>query len=168
MLKRELALASQGKAFLLQGGDCAESFAEFNEVNLRDFFRVILQMTVALMYGAGVPVVKVGRIAGQFSKPRSDDMETIDGKSLPSYRGDMVNAIDFEDESRLPDPERLLKVYYQSTSTLNFLRSLAAGGYASLRQISRWNMDFVDASQQGKLFRELVESINETLSFMEA
>jgi len=168
MLKRELALASQGKAFLLQGGDCAESFAEFNEVNLRDFFRVILQMTVALMYGAGVPVVKVGRIAGQFSKPRSDDMETIDGKSLPSYRGDMVNAIDFEDDSRLPDPERLLKVYYQSTSTLNFLRSLAAGGYASLRQISRWNMDFVDASQQGKLFRELVESINETLSFMEA
>ncbi|MEI6730710.1 MAG: 3-deoxy-7-phosphoheptulonate synthase, partial [Pseudomonadota bacterium] len=108
MLKRELALASQGKAFLLQGGDCAESFAEFNEVNLRDFFRVILQMTVALMYGAGVPVVKVGRIAGQFSKPRSDDMETIDGKSLPSYRGDIVNAIDFEDQSRLPDPERLL------------------------------------------------------------
>lgn len=167
-LKAELALAAQGKAFLLQGGDCAESFAEFNEGNLRNFFRVILQMTVALMYGAGVPVVKVGRIAGQFSKPRSDDFEKQDGKLLPSYRGDMVNAIEFDDDARLPDPERLIKVYYQSASTLNFLRSLAKGGYASLRQISRWNMDFVANSMQGKRFHLLINHINESLRFMEA
>lgn len=167
-LKRELALAAQGKAFLLQGGDCAESFLEFSEANLRNYFRVILQMTVALMYGAGVPVVKVGRIAGQFSKPRSDDLEKQNGKSLPSYRGDMVNAMEFTEEARVPDPERLLKVYYQSASTLNFLRSLAKGGYASLRQISRWNMDFVANSMQGKRFHLLINHINEALSFMEA
>lgn len=167
-LKHELALAAQGKAFLLQGGDCAESFAEFNEVNLRDFFRAILQMTVALMYGAGVPVVKVGRIAGQFSKPRSDDFEKQGDKKLPSYRGDMVNSMEFDAEARIPDPERLLKVYYQSGATLNFLRSLAKGGFASLRQISRWNMDFVANSMQGKRFHLLVEHINEALSFMEA
>ncbi|HEU5046377.1 MAG TPA: 3-deoxy-7-phosphoheptulonate synthase class II [Rickettsiales bacterium] len=167
-LKSELALAAQGKAFLLQGGDCAESFAEFNEPNLRNYFRVMLQMTVALMYGAGVPVVKVGRIAGQFSKPRSDDMEKQGDKSLPSYRGDMVNGIEFDEEARFPDPERLLKVYYQSASTLNFLRSLAKGGYASLRQISGWNMDFVANSMQGKRFHLLVNHINESLRFMEA
>ena len=167
-LKRDLGLVSQGKAFLLQGGDCAESFAEFNETNLRNFFRVILQMTVALMYGAGVPVVKVGRIAGQFSKPRSDDMEKIGDASLPSYRGDMVNAMEFNEAARIPDPERLLRVYYQSASTLNFLRSLAKGGYASLRQISRWNMDFVASSTQGKRFQILIDHINDCLSFMEA
>ena len=167
-LKRQLALATEGKAFLLQGGDCAESFAEFSENNLRDYFRVILQMTVALMYGAGVPVVKVGRIAGQFSKPRSDDTEKQGDKSLPSYRGDMVNGMEFEDGARLPDPDRLLKVYYQSGATLNFLRSLAKGGFASLRQISRWNMDFVAGSAQGKRFHMVVDRINECLSFMEA
>jgi len=167
-LKRELALAAQGKAFLLQGGDCAESFAEFNEANLRNFFRVILQMTVALMYGAGCPVVKVGRIAGQFSKPRSDGTEKQGDRVLPSYRGDMVNAMEFEESARVPDPERLLKVYYQSAATLNFLRSLAKGGYASLRQISRWNMDFVATSTQGKRFHMLVDRINECLSFIEA
>ena len=167
-LKRELALAAQGKAFLLQGGDCAESFAEFNEANLRDFFRVLLQMTMALMYGAGVPVVKVGRIAGQFSKPRSDSTEKQDGKTLPSYRGDMINGMEFEDGVRKPNPERLLRAYYQSAATLNFLRSLARGGYASLRQISRWNMDFVAHSSQGKRFHLLVDRINECLSFMEA
>ncbi len=167
-LKAQLALASQGKAFLLQGGDCAESFAEFNEGNLRDFFRVLLQMTMALMYGAGCPVVKVGRIAGQFSKPRSDDLEKQGGKALPSYRGDMVNAMEFEEGARTPDPERLLKVYYQSAATLNFLRSLAKGGYASLRQISRWNMDFVANSSQGKRFHMLVDRINECVSFMQA
>ncbi len=167
-LKRELALAAQGKAFLLQGGDCAESFAEFNEGNLRNFFRVILQMTVALMYGAGCPVVKVGRIAGQFSKPRSDAMEKQGDQSLPSYRGDMVNGMEFVEELRVPDPDRLLKVYYQSAATLNFLRSLAKGGYASLRQISQWNMDFVATSTQGKRFHMLVDRINECLSFMEA
>jgi len=167
-LKRQLALASNGKGFLLQGGDCAESFSEFSENNLRDFMRVMLQMTVALMYGAGVPVIKVGRIAGQFSKPRSDDSEKQGDKVLPSYRGDMVNSMEFEEEARVPDPDRLLKVYYQSGATLNFLRSLAKGGFASLRQISRWNMDFVANSSQGKRFHMLVDRINECLSFMEA
>lgn len=167
-LKRELALAGEGKAFLLQGGDCAESFAEFSEANLRNFFRVLLQMTMALMYGAGCPVVKVGRIAGQFAKPRSEGVEKKGDKTLPAYRGDMVNAMDFDDHGRAPDPERLLKAYYQSSATLNFLRSLARGGYASLRQISHWNMDFVGNSPQGKRFQLLVDRINECLSFIEA
>lgn len=167
-LKEELALASQGKAFLLQGGDCAESFAEFSEANLRDFFRVLLQMTMALMYGTGHPVIKVGRIAGQFAKPRSDAVEQLDGKTLPVYRGDMVNGMEFEDTVRAPSPERLLQAYYQSGATLNFLRSLAKGGYASLRQISRWNKEFVGTSSQGKRFEQLVERINECLSFIEA
>ncbi len=167
-LKSELADAAFGRAFLLQGGDCAESFAEFNEQNLRDFFRVILQMTMALMYGAGRPVVKVGRIAGQFSKPRSDNMEKIGDKELPSYRGDMVNAMEFEPEGRRADPDRLLRAYYQGASTLNFLRTLARGGYASLKQINRWNMEFVQSSNQGKRFEELVGHINECLGFIRA
>ncbi len=168
MLKRELALAAEGKAFLLQGGDCAESFAEFNETNLRDFFRVLLQMTMALMYGAGCPVVKVGRIAGQFAKPRSEAMEKQGDAQLPSYRGDMVNGMEFDGSVRMPDPERLLKAYYQSGATLNFLRSLAKGGYASLRQISRWNMDFATNSPQGKRFQQVIDRINEALNFMNA
>lgn len=167
-LKRELADVAFGKAFLLQGGDCAESFAEFNEQNLRNFFRVILQMTMALMYGAGKPVVKVGRIAGQFSKPRSDNMETIGGVELPSYRGDMVNAMEFEAIGRKADPERLLKAYYQGAATLNFLRTLARGGYASLKQINQWNMEFVNSSSQGTRFSELVARINECLGFIGA
>lgn len=167
-LKAELAQVCEGKAFLLQGGDCAESFLEFNEHNLRSFFRVLLQMTVALMYGANCPVVKVGRVAGQFAKPRSAGMETQEGKELPSYRGDAVNAMEFEDEGRQPDPERLLKVYNQSTSTLNFLRSLASGGFASLSQISQWNMDFISGSAQGRRFHKLIERINECIGFIEA
>lgn len=167
-LKAELAEASAGKAFLLQGGDCAESFAEFSEANLRSFFRVLLQMTMALMYGAGCPVVKVGRIAGQFAKPRSDALEKQDGMELPSYRGDMVNGMDFDEKSRLPDPERLLLAYNQSAATLNYLRQLSRGGYASLRQINRWNMEFVDKSRQGKRFAELIERINECVDFIEA
>lgn len=167
-LKNELSDAAFGKAFLLQGGDCAESFAEFNEQNLRDFFRVILQMTMALMYGAGRPVVKVGRIAGQFSKPRSDNMEKIGEQELPSYRGDMVNAMEFDQEGRKADPDRLLRAYYQGASTLNFLRTLARGGYASLKQINRWNIEFVQSSNQGKRFEELVAQINECLGFIRA
>jgi len=167
-LKKELARAVTGNAFLLQGGDCAESFAEFSEDNLRNYMRVMLQMTTALMYGAGCPVVKVGRIAGQFSKPRSDNTEKKDGTELPSYRGDMVNAMEFEADARKADPDRLLKVYYQSSSTLNYLRSLAGGEYASLLQISRWNMDFIDNSPQGKRFAQVAEGINECLSFIEA
>ncbi len=167
-LKAELALAAQGKAFLLQGGDCAESFAEFNEANLRNFFRVLLQMTMALMYGAGQPVVKVGRIAGQFAKPRSSGMESMNGLELPSYRGDMVNGMDFEPDARVADPERLLQAYYQAGSTLNFLRSLAKGGYAALDHISKWNMDFVSESPQGKHFNEIVQRINDCMSFIRA
>lgn len=167
-LKKELAAAARGEAFLLQGGDCAESFAEFSEHNLRNFFRVLLQMTIALMYGAGSPVVKVGRIAGQFAKPRSDGFEVKDNQKLPAYRGDMVNGMEFEETLREPDPQRLLKAYYQSSSTLNFLRSLAKGGFASLRQISAWNMDFASSSTQGKRFQLLIERINECLSFIEA
>jgi len=167
-LKKSLAKVAEGKGFLLQGGDCAESFAEFNDKNLKSYFRVMLQMTVALMYGAGKPVVKVGRIAGQFAKPRSDDMEKMDGKELPSYRGDMVNGIDFEDEARAPDPQRLIKAYDQSTATLNYLRSLAKGGYSSLKNVNKWNQEFASESAQGRLFKDLVDRINESLGFMEA
>lgn len=167
-LKRELAEVCEGRAFLLQGGDCAESFLEFNEPNLRSFFRVLLQMTVALMYGAGCPVVKVGRVAGQFAKPRSGDSETQGDITLPSYRGDAVNGMDFEAVAREPDPERLLKVYNQSTSTLNFLRALGTGGFASLRQIRQWNMDFIRGSAQGRRFHKLVERIDECIQFIEA
>jgi 3-deoxy-7-phosphoheptulonate synthase len=168
MLKKELAEVAAGNAFLLQGGDCAESFAEFNETNLRSFFQVLLQMTMALMYGAGVPVVKVGRIAGQFAKPRSAGTETVDGVELDSYRGDMVNGMAFEEAERTADPERLVRAYYQAGATLNFLRSMARGGHASLKQIYRWNMDFVKSSAQGKRFEELVERINECLRFINA
>lgn len=167
-LKKKLAKVCEGKAFLLQGGDCAESFAEFSEANLRSYFRVILQMTVALMYGAGKPVVKVGRIAGQFSKPRSDDFEKLGDITLPSYRGDMVNAIEFDESSRMPDPERLLRAYNQSASTLNYLRSLAKGGYASLSNVNKWNQEFALESAQGKLFQDLIDRINESLGFMQA
>lgn len=167
-LKRELADAALGKAFLLQGGDCAESFAEFSEDNLRNFFRVLLQMTMALMYGASCPVVKVGRIAGQFAKPRSDNLETVNGCQLPVYRGDMVNGMEFDPEGREPDPERLLRAYYQGAATLNFLRTLARGGYSSLRQINRWNVEFVHSSAQGKRFEELIARINECIGFIQA
>lgn len=167
-LKRELSHAAMGNAFLLQGGDCAESFAEFNEKNLRNFFKVLIQMTIALMYGAGSPVVKVGRIAGQFAKPRSDNMEKMNGVELPSYRGDMVNGMEFEAGARVPDPMRLLHGYNQSAATLNFLRSLARSGYAALPRVAKWNMDFVAGSPQGRHFNEIVERINDCLAFMNA
>lgn len=167
-LKKELAAAAMGKAFLLQGGDCAESFAEFSEENLKRFFRVLLQMTMALMYGSGTPVVKVGRIAGQFAKPRSENSEKKDGVELPAYRGDMVNGMEFDAASRAPDPERLLKVYYQGAATLNFLRTLARGGYASLSRINKWNMEFAASSAQGKRFEELTQRIDECVAFIRA
>lgn len=167
-LKSRLADVAEGRAFLLQGGDCAESFAEFNQTNLRRYFRVMLQMTVALMFGAGKPVVKVGRVAGQFAKPRSDTTEKKDGKELPSYRGDIINHIEFTEEGRKPDPDNLLRAYHQSTATLNYLRALAKGGYASLKNISRWNQEFVDHSPQGKRFSDMVERIGDSLKFIEA
>lgn len=167
-LTSQLAEVCEGKAFLLQGGDCAESFAEFSEHNLRDYFRVMLQMTVALMYGAGKPVVKVGRIAGQFAKPRSADTETVDGVELPSYRGDIINSIEFSKESRENNPENLIKAYNQSSATLNYLRGLAKSGSASLKNIDKWNKEFISESKQGKRFEDLVSRIHECFDFIEA
>lgn len=167
-LSKQLAQVAKGKAFLLQGGDCAESFVEFNEQNLLSFFKVILQMTVALMYGAGKPVVKVGRVAGQFAKPRSDSTEKQGDITLPSYRGDIINNIEFSETSRKNNPENLVRAYYQSAATLNYLRTLAKGGHASLRNVSKWNDEFIQRSSQGKRFSALVNSIDEAQKFMKA
>jgi 3-deoxy-7-phosphoheptulonate synthase len=167
-LKKKLAKVAAGKAFLFQAGDCAESFAEFSANNIRDTFRMILQMSVVLTFGGGIPVVKVGRMAGQFAKPRSDDFETRDGVKLPSYRGDIVNGIDFTPEARVPDPERMIQVYNQAASTLNLLRAFAQGGYADLNEVHRWNLDFVAHSLQGERYKELASHIGETLRFMAA
>jgi 3-deoxy-7-phosphoheptulonate synthase len=167
-LKSLLGDVAQGKAFLLQGGDCAESFKEFHADNIRDTFRLILQMAVVLTFAGGKPVVKVGRIAGQFAKPRSEPIETIDGVTLPSYRGDIINGMDFTPEDRIPDPERLLKAYGQSAATLNLLRAFAGGGYADLHNIHRWTLGFVGDSPQGARYRELSDKISEALTFMAA
>ena len=167
-LKSLLGDVAAGKAFLLQGGDCAESFKEFSADNIRDLFRLILQMAVILTFAGGKPVVKVGRMAGQFAKPRSAETETIDGVTLPSYRGDNINGMEFEPVARAPDPERLLKAYAQSASTLNLLRAFAGGGYADLHNIHRWTLGFVDGSPQGARYRELSDKISESLTFMEA
>ncbi|WGM39722.1 3-deoxy-7-phosphoheptulonate synthase class II [Caulobacter sp. NIBR1757] len=167
-LKSLLGNVADGKAFLLQGGDCAESFKEFSADNIRDTFRLILQMAVVLTFAGGKPVVKVGRIAGQFAKPRSEPIETIDGVTLPSYRGDNINAMEFEATGRAPDPERLLKAYGQSSSTLNLLRAFAGGGYADLYNIHRWTLGFVADSPQGARYKELAEKISESLTFMAA
>ena len=167
-LKKQLAQAAVGEAFVLQGGDCAESFAEFHHDNLKNYFQILLQMTVALMYGAGVPVVKIGRVAGQFAKPRSAGTEMIDGQEYASYRGDMVNAMDVDHAARIPDPKRLLQAYHQSTGTLNYLRSLAKGGHASLHRIAKWNTDFIQRSPQAKRFKGLTDEIASCLTFIEA
>jgi len=167
-LKARLAEVSRGEAFLLQGGDCAESFAEFHPDNLRDMFRVLMQMAVVLTYGAGKPVVKVGRIAGQFGKPRSSPVEVRDGVELPSYRGDNINGMEFTPEARIPDPERLLKAYGQSASTLNLLRAFSTGGYANLRNIHKWTLAFAGESEAAERYREVCEKIADALDFMEA
>ncbi|MBT5264424.1 MAG: 3-deoxy-7-phosphoheptulonate synthase class II [Rhodospirillaceae bacterium] len=167
-LKSALARVADGEAFLLQGGDCAESFAEFSADNIRDTFRVLLQMAVVMTFGAACPIVKVGRLAGQFAKPRSSNFETVDGVELPSYRGDMVNAMEFSPEARIPDPDRMLKVYHQSASTLNLLRAFAQGGFANLDEVHRWTLSFVDKSAQGARFEQLAERIDECLAFMRA
>lgn len=166
-LRDELGKVSAGKAFLLQGGDCAESFAEFHPNNIRDTFRVLLQMAVILTFGSKMPVVKVGRMAGQFAKPRSAPTEEQGGRSLPSYRGDIVNDITFEEGGRAPNPERMLRAYMQAAATLNLLRALAQGGYANLHQVNRWNLDFVGAGA-GERYREVAERIGEALDFMAA
>jgi len=167
-LKRQLAEVSAGNAFLLQGGDCAESFKEFSTEGVRDMFRVLLQMAVVLTFAASKPVVKVGRIAGQFTKPRSSDFETRDGVSLPSYRGDSVNDMAFDPEGRKPDPQRLLQCYDQSASTLNLLRAFASGGYADLHNVHQWTQDFVKDSPAAERYAETATRISEALSFMRA
>jgi 3-deoxy-7-phosphoheptulonate synthase len=167
-LKRSLAEVANGNAFLLQGGDCAESFAEFHADNIRDTFRVMLQMAVVLTFGAALPVVKIGRMAGQFAKPRSANTEIIDGVELPSYRGDMVNGMEFTEADRTPDPERLIRVYNQSASTLNLLRAFAQGGYADLHKVHQWNLGFVADSPLGDRYRDLADRLDETLAFMAA
>jgi 3-deoxy-7-phosphoheptulonate synthase len=167
-LKRALSKVAAGDAFLLQGGDCAESFAEHSADNIRDFFRVFLQMAVVLTFAGGSPVVKVGRIAGQFAKPRSTPTETIDGVELPSYRGDIVNDNAFTAEARLPDPKRLLDAYRQSAATLNLLRAFATGGYANLENVHRWTLGFVKDSPGSGRYRALADRITETLDFMRA
>ncbi len=167
-LKRALGEVAQGRAFLLQGGDCAEAFAEHAADNIRDFFRVFLQMAVVMTFAAALPVVKVGRIAGQFAKPRSTPNETIGGVELPSYRGDIVNGIEFDTASRTPDPLRQLDAYRQSAATLNLLRAFATGGYANLENVHRWMLGFVKDSPQASRYEELANRITETLGFMKA
>ena len=167
-LKSRLAEVEAGRAFLLQGGDCAESFKEFHADNIRDTFRLILQMAVVLTFAGGKPVVKVGRMAGQFAKPRSSATETVGDVTLPSYRGDIINGMDFDAAARTPDPQRLLQAYGQSASTLNLLRAFAGGGYADLHNIHRWTLGFVDDSPQGARYRALSEKISEALAFMAA
>ena len=167
-LKASLARVAEGNAVLLQGGDCAESFAEFNANNIRDSFKVLLQMTVVLMYGAGLPVVKIGRMAGQFAKPRSDTHETQGQTTLPSYRGDIINGIEFSKESRTPDPQRMLQSYSQAAATLNLLRAFSHGGYADLHRVHGWTLGFVERSPAGEKFRALADRIDEALKFMEA
>ncbi len=167
-LKKQLATVAAGDAFLLQGGDCAESFAEHGADNIRDFFRVFLQMSVVLTFAGSQPVVKVGRVAGQFAKPRSSDNETIDGVTLPSYRGDIINGTGFDEKSRVPDPARQEMAYRQSAATLNLLRAFAQGGYASLENVQRWMLGFVEDSPQGHRYEELANRISETMAFMKA
>ena len=167
-LKQSLAKVSAGEAFLLQGGDCAESFKEFSADNIRDTLRVMLQMAVVLTFAASKPVVKVGRLAGQFGKPRSSATETIDGVTLPSYRGDNINGMEFTEEARVPDPERLIKSYSQAASTLNLVRAFSHGGYADLANVHRWMLGFVDRSPQAARYSALADRISDALSFMDA
>jgi 3-deoxy-7-phosphoheptulonate synthase len=166
-LKKSLAEVVDGKAFLLQGGDCAESFAEFHPDNIRDTLKAILQMSLVLTYSASMPIVKVGRIAGQFSKPRSSPTEKKDDKELPSYLGDNINGIEFSEKARVPDPKRLFRAYSQSASTLNLIRAFSQGGFADLRQVHLWNLGFVNEKTKIK-YKEIENKISEALSFMEA
>jgi 3-deoxy-7-phosphoheptulonate synthase len=167
-LKKQLAEVCEGNAFLLQGGDCAESFSEFHASNIRDTFKVLLQMAVVMTFAGGVPVVKIGRLGGQFAKPRSADFETIDGITLPSYRGDIINSVDFSTEARIPDPQRMVKAYNQSAATLNLLRAFATGGLADLHQVHKWNLGFATQNQMSEKYEDLARQIEDSLRFMEA
>ena len=148
-LHEQLAKACQGQGFLIMGGDCAEAFKEFNVDHVRDTFRVILQMSLVLTFGAAMPIIKVGRMAGQFAKPRSEPDEVIDGVALPSYRGDIINAEEFTAEARRHDPENMVKAYHQSAQTLNILRAFSTGGYADISRLHAWNLDFVEQTDEG-------------------
>lgn len=167
-LTADLAKVAEGKAFLLQGGDCAESFAEFHPNNIRDTFRVILQMAVVLTFAGKLPVVKLGRMAGQFAKPRSTPTETINGVELPSYFGDIINDIEFVAEGREPDPARMIRAYSQAASTLNLLRAFSSGGYANLQQVNAWTHDYMGRSPWAQKYKETADRISEALAFMEA
>ena len=167
-LKEQLAAAAEGRAFVLQGGDCAESFAEFSADNLRDTFRVLLQMAVVLTYSSRMPVVKLGRIAGQFAKPRSQPTETQDGLTFPAYRGDIINDIAFSEAGRAPDPTRMLKAYSQAAASLNLLRAFAQGGYADLQKVYQWTLDFVRGSKQAEMYQGYADRIADAMAFMAA
>ncbi|WP_404396909.1 class II 3-deoxy-7-phosphoheptulonate synthase [Pseudoalteromonas phenolica] len=166
-LYKSLTDVCEGKAFLLQGGDCAESFSDFSAANIRDTFKTLLQMAVVLTYGGKCPVVKIARMAGQYAKPRSSDYETVNGVSLPSYRGDIVNSFEFTESARIPDPNRLMTAYHHSAATLNLLRAFAQGGLADLHQVNRWNMSFVAANPLKEKFQQLADRIQDALQFME-
>jgi 3-deoxy-7-phosphoheptulonate synthase len=167
-LQDRLAKAAMGEAFVLMGGDCAEAFTQFSANRIRDTYRVLLQMSVVLMFGGGVPIVKLGRMAGQFAKPRSADLEEKDGLSLPSYRGDIINGPEFTEEARVPDPWRLVQAYNQSAATLNLLRGFSTGGYAGLNRVTQWNLDFMQNSDEGKAYMDLAKRVDEAISFMYA
>ena len=167
-LKSHLAEAAHGRAFVLQGGDCAESFAEFTANKVRDTFRVLMQMSVVMTFAGSLPVVKMGRMAGQFAKPRSEDTETRGDLTLPTYRGDIINGIDFDEISRKPDPSRMLRAYNQSSATLNLLRAFSMGGYADLHRINQWNLDFVRGTASSEKYQKLSERIEQSLDFMTA
>ena len=167
-LKKSLALAEKGNAFILQGGDCAESFSQFSANGIRDTFKVLLQMAVILTYGSSIPIIKIGRIAGQFAKPRSSDVEIIDGIELPSYRGDMINDMEFNKTARQPDPQRLIDGYEQSAATLNLIRAFAQGGMANLEKVHEWTLGFLNNTPETDKFREIANRISESLNFMKA
>ncbi len=167
-LKSQLANVANGKAFLLQGGDCAESFSEFHADNIRDTFKALMQMAVVMTYAGGVPVVKVGRMAGQFAKPRSSNNETLDGITLDSYRGDIINGIEFTKDARVPNPERMIQAYNQASATQNLLRAFASGGLADLHQVHKWNKDFAHQSDVSEKYEALADEIGKSLKFMEA
>jgi 3-deoxy-7-phosphoheptulonate synthase len=167
-LKAKLAAASRGEAFLLQGGDCAESFDEFNADMLRDTYKVMLQMAVVLTFGAKVPVVKIGRVAGQFAKPRSAATETVNGVELPSYRGDIINKLDFTEEARVPNPENMLRAYTQSAASLNLLRAFSQGGFADIHHVQEWNLGFANAAGSAQKYKDLAKRISDALDFMTA
>lgn len=166
-LRRQLGDVCLGKGFLLQGGDCAESFAEFNAPKIRDTFKVLLQMAIVLTFAGRSPVTKVARMAGQYAKPRSSAMETIDGVSLPSYRGDIINSYEFTPEARKPEPSRMLDAYHRSAATLNLLRAFAQGGLADLHQVNRWNMTFVENNPLKERYQDIARRIQDALEFME-